>query len=260
MAHRPRRAMPEQDAHLRARQLRARSTSGCTEQLAMLEAERCLQCKKPDCIDGCPVAGQHPALHRPAGARATCAARPTRCSTTTPCPASPAGSARRRRQCEGVCLRGKKGEPVAIGALERFVADWARPHHDEPPPRAAGARAARRVAIVGSGPAGLTAAGELAKHGHDGDGLRGLPRARRRAHLRHPRVPAAQGHRPGRGRPAARSRASRSSPTRSSARPTRSPSCASGSTRSSSPSAPACRCSWTSRARTSRASTRPTST
>ena len=68
-------------------------------------------------------------------------------------------------QCEGLCIRGKKGEPVAVGALERFVADWALEHLDELESRPR-PDTGRRVAIVGSGPAGLTAAGELAKSGH----------------------------------------------------------------------------------------------
>ncbi len=136
--------------------------------------------------------------------RATCRARPSRSSTTTPCRASPAGSARRRRSAKARCLRGKKGEPVAIGYLERFVADWAMAHprrlitHVEP------ASTGQRVAIVGSGPAGLTAAGELAKAGHEVTIFEAFHTAGRRADLRHPRVPPAQGHRPAGGRPPAR--------------------------------------------------------
>ena len=192
-------------------------------------------------------------------ARATCAAPPIRCSTTTPCRASPAGSARRRPSARASACAARRATPVAIGYLERFVADWARPHRDElhhaTPPPSGTTRRDRRLRP--GRPDRRRRARQARPRGHR---LRGLPRRRRRAHLRHPRVPPAQGHRPGRGRPPARRRASRSSPTRSSARPTRSTSCASGSTPSSSPSAPACRCSWTSPARTSRASTRPTST
>jgi glutamate synthase (NADPH/NADH) small chain len=157
-------AMPEQAAELRAVNFREVNL-GLTEQLAMLEAERCLQCPKPYCIDGCPVRVNIPQFivrlreGDMAGAAASLLddnALP--CVTGRVCP--------QETQCEAVCLRGKKGDSVAIGHLERFVADWAQTHPDA----LAAARplsTARTVAIVGSGPAGLTAAGELAKLGHD---------------------------------------------------------------------------------------------
>jgi glutamate synthase (NADPH/NADH) small chain len=157
-------AMPEQEADLRAANFREVNL-GLTEQLAMLEAERCLQCPKPYCIDGCPVRVNIPQFivrlreGDLAGAAASLLddnALP--CVTGRVCP--------QETQCEIVCLRGKKGRPVAIGHLERFVADWAQAHPDAlPVPHPTPARG--RVAIVGSGPAGLTAAGELAKLGHE---------------------------------------------------------------------------------------------
>jgi glutamate synthase (NADPH/NADH) small chain len=157
-------SMPEQEATLRASNFREVNL-GLTEQLAMLEAERCLQCPKPYCIDGCPVRVNIPQFIVRlregdfAGAAASLLddnALP--CVTGRVCP--------QETQCEGVCLRGKKGKSVAIGYLERFVADWAQQHPDALPAVAPG-QVRGTVAIVGSGPAGLTAAGELAKLGHE---------------------------------------------------------------------------------------------
>jgi len=159
-----RQAMPEQDAQLRATNFREVNL-GLAQQIAMLEAERCLQCPKPYCIDGCPVRVNIPRFLRflregdlPGAADSLLDDNALPCVTGRVCP--------QETQCEGVCLRGKKGNPVAIGHLERFVADWAQAHpegvtHTQPTPTG------RTVAIIGSGPAGLTAAGELAKIGHD---------------------------------------------------------------------------------------------
>ncbi len=156
--------MPEQDAELRAANFREVNL-GLAQQIAMLEAERCLMCPKPYCIDGCPVRVNIPRFIRllregdlPGAADSLLDDNTLPCVTGRVCP--------QETQCEGVCLRGKKGTPVAIGHLERFVADWAQAHpegitHTTPTPTG------RTVAIVGSGPAGLTAAGELAKLGHD---------------------------------------------------------------------------------------------
>jgi len=157
-------AMPEQDAQLRAVNFREVNL-GLTQQIAMLEAERCLQCPKPYCIDGCPVRVNIPRFLKflregdlPAAADSLLDDNALPCVTGRVCP--------QETQCEQVCLRAKKGNSVAIGHLERFVADWAQAHpegltHNEP------IASGRTVAIVGSGPAGLTAAGELAKVGHD---------------------------------------------------------------------------------------------
>ena len=156
--------MPEQEAHLRAVNFREVNL-GLTYQLAMLEAERCLQCPKPYCVDGCPVRVNIPRFIRllregdlPAAAESLLDDNALPCVTGRVCP--------QESQCEGVCLRGKKGKSVAIGALERYVADWAQTHGDSLP-HATPAKSGKRVAVVGSGPSGLTAAGELAKHGHD---------------------------------------------------------------------------------------------
>jgi len=156
-------AMPEQKAALRAVNFREVNL-GLTEQLAMLEAERCLQCPKPYCIDGCPVRVNIPRFIKllrdgdlPGAAAQLLDDNALPCVTGRVCP--------QESQCELVCLRGKKGRSVAIGHLERFVADWAQDHPDGLAP-AKPAASGRSVAIVGSGPAGLTAAGELVKRGH----------------------------------------------------------------------------------------------
>jgi len=157
-------SMPEQDPDLRATNFREVNL-GLTDQLAMLEAERCLQCPKPYCVDGCPVRVNIPRFIRllregdlPGAANSLLDDNALPCVTGRVCP--------QESQCEGVCLRGKKGKSVAIGALERFVADWAQDHTSELS-HAVPSPSERRVAVVGSGPAGLTAAGELAKRGHD---------------------------------------------------------------------------------------------
>ena len=157
-------AMPEQDAVVRATNFREVNL-GLTYQLAMLEAERCLMCPKPYCVDGCPVRVNIPRFIRllregdlPGAAESLLDDNALPCVTGRVCP--------QETQCEGVCLRAKTGKPVAIGSLERFVADWAQANPEALPARSA-TPSSRRVAIVGSGPAGLTAAGELAKRGHD---------------------------------------------------------------------------------------------
>jgi glutamate synthase (NADPH) small chain len=156
-------AMPEQEAQLRAVNFREVNL-GLTEQLAMLEAERCLMCPKPYCIEGCPVRVNIPRFIKllregdlPGAADSLLDDNALPCVTGRVCP--------QETQCEGLCLRGKKGRPVAVGHLERFVADWAQAH-----PEGLNALQApdsgRTVAVIGSGPAGLTAAGELSKRGH----------------------------------------------------------------------------------------------
>ncbi len=157
-------AMPEQEADLRAVNFREVNL-GLTHQLAMLEAERCLQCPKPYCVDGCPVRVNIPRFIKllregdlTGAADSLLDDNALPCVTGRVCP--------QETQCELVCLRGKKGKSVAIGHLERYVADWAQQHPDglaHGSPEASG----KTVAIVGSGPAGLTAAGELTKVGHD---------------------------------------------------------------------------------------------
>jgi glutamate synthase (NADPH/NADH) small chain len=156
--------MPEQDALLRAANFREVNL-GYSQQLAMLEAERCLQCKNPVCIEGCPVRVNIPLFierlrvgDMDGAAASLLDDNALPCVTGRVCP--------QEIQCEGRCVRAKKGASVAIGSLERFVADWAMEHPDRSKP-AAPATSGRSVAVVGSGPAGLTAAGELVKQGHD---------------------------------------------------------------------------------------------
>jgi glutamate synthase (NADPH/NADH) small chain len=136
---------------------------GFTEHIAMLEAQRCLACKRATCVEGCPVMVDIPTFIRrieegnlAEAARVLFAGNALPAVTGRVCP--------QEHQCEAVCVRGRKGAPVAIGHLERFVADWARQQHEEPPKFA---RTGKRVAVVGAGPGGLTAAGELARRGHD---------------------------------------------------------------------------------------------
>jgi len=156
--------MPEQDATERAANFREVNL-GLTEQLAILEAERCLQCPKPYCIDGCPVRVNIPQFIRhlrdgdiKSAAESLLSDNALPCVTGRVCP--------QESQCEKLCLRAKTGSSVAIGHLERFVADWGQRHAAEIAASAA-VRTGKTVAIIGSGPAGLTAAGELAKLGHE---------------------------------------------------------------------------------------------
>ena len=157
-------AMPELAAEIRATNFREVNL-GLTWQLAVLEAERCLQCPKPYCIEGCPVRVNVPRFIRllregdlPGAAESLLDDNALPCVTGRVCP--------QESQCEGVCLRGKKGRSVAIGHLERYVADWAQAHRGDLP-HIAPASSGWTVGIIGSGPAGLTAAGELAKRGHE---------------------------------------------------------------------------------------------
>jgi glutamate synthase (NADPH/NADH) small chain len=155
--------MPVRDPRQRAADF-GEVSLGLTEQLALLEARRCLDCKVATCVAGCPVAVDIPGFvscledgDLDGAARSLFRDNALPAVTGRVCP--------QETQCEAHCVRGRKGAPVAIGYLERFVADWARgrPGLSAPP----GPPTGRRVAIVGSGPAGLTAAGELARAGHD---------------------------------------------------------------------------------------------
>lgn len=137
---------------------------GYNEQEAMEEAARCLNCKNPKCRLGCPVSIDIPAFieqvkegnfAKAAEIIGKSSALPAVCGRVCP----------QESQCEGQCILGIKGEPVSIGKLERFVADWAREHNVEPIP--AKTKLNKKVAVIGSGPAGLTCAGDLAKMGYD---------------------------------------------------------------------------------------------
>ena len=137
---------------------------GFTERLAMLEAQRCLACKRATCVDGCPVAVDIPTFVRQIEDGDFAAAAETLFGDNT-LPAVTGRVCPQEHQCEADCVRGRKGAPVAIGHLERFIADWARGHINEAPLTIE--PSGRRIAVIGAGPGGLTAAGELARHGHD---------------------------------------------------------------------------------------------
>jgi len=155
--------MPEQDPGERACNFKEVNL-GLTKERAMEEAQRCLACKNKPCVGGCPVGVRIPDfITAVAAGQFEEAARILRVDNALP--ATTGRVCPQEVQCEGVCIRGKKGKPVAIGWLERFVADWAAAHMPKETPPAS--RTGFRVAVVGSGPGGLTAAGELARMGHE---------------------------------------------------------------------------------------------
>jgi glutamate synthase (NADPH/NADH) small chain len=159
----PRTTMPEQDAAARATNF-AEVNQGLAEATAVREAQRCLQCKHAPCVSGCPVAVRIPQfLACLASGDIAAAAAVLRVDNALP--ATTGRVCPQEVQCEAKCIRGLKGDAVAIGWLERFVADWAAAHASPPP--AAPAKTGFRVAVIGSGPGGLTAAGQLAQLGHD---------------------------------------------------------------------------------------------
>jgi len=155
--------MPEQDPLVRAGNF-DEVNLGLGEAAAIREAQRCIQCKARPCVAGCPVAVRIPEfLAAIAGGDFAAAAEILLHDNALP--ATTGRVCPQETQCEQVCVRGKKGDPVAIGWLERFVADWAAKHTAAPASPAE--RTGHRIAVVGSGPGGLTAAGELAMLGHD---------------------------------------------------------------------------------------------
>lgn len=159
----PRQPMPEQAPEVRRHNFQE-VPFGYPVEIAQLEASRCIHCKKPTCIEGCPVGIDIPGFLREVrDGRFVEAARILKADNALPaicgrvCP--------QEEQCEKVCVLAIKGESVAIGRLERFVADWERETGNiQIPPIAPST--GRKVAVVGSGPAGLTVAGELAVRGH----------------------------------------------------------------------------------------------
>ena len=137
---------------------------GYNKEEAIEEAKRCLQCKKPMCSQGCPVSINIPGfIHEIVEENFEAAYQILSESSSLPavcgrvCP--------QESQCEGKCIRGKKGDPVAIGKLERFVADWARENGIKP--KKAEKSNGKKVAVIGSGPSGLSCAGDLAKLGYE---------------------------------------------------------------------------------------------
>ena len=136
---------------------------GYNKEEAMEEATRCLGCKKPKCVEGCPVSIDIPGFIKEVKEGnfeqayqviAKSSALPAVCGRVCP----------QESQCEGVCVLGVKGEPESIGKLERFVADWARENGVKPTP--ATEKKDKKIAVIGSGPAGLTCAGDLARMGY----------------------------------------------------------------------------------------------
>ena len=154
--------MPSQDPKVRAHNFEEVAL-GYSEEVAIAEAMRCLNCKNMPCVSACPVniyipgfiekvrEGDFEEAYRIISESSTL---PAVCGRVCP----------QERQCESKCVRGIKGEPVGIGRIERFVADWHNAHSGKAPDVAA--PNGHRVAIVGSGPAGLTCAGDLAKKGY----------------------------------------------------------------------------------------------
>jgi glutamate synthase (NADPH) small chain len=137
---------------------------GYTEEMALQEANRCLQCKKPQCRDGCPVDVPIPEfielLRQGKYAEAIAVIK-----TKNSLPAVCGRVCPQEQQCQMKCIRGKKGDPVNIGRLERFLADWEREHGVQIPEKAP--PTGKKVAIIGAGPSGLTAASDLVKLGHE---------------------------------------------------------------------------------------------
>jgi glutamate synthase (NADPH) small chain len=156
--------MPELSANERSKNF-AEVNLGLTSQQALAEARRCLQCKNRACVAGCPVAVSIPEfidalasedLPKAAQILRGDNALPAVCGRVCP----------QETQCEALCVRGIKGEAVAIGYLERYVADWAMQHPEQLLAVDAAIPTGKSIAVVGCGPAGLTAAGELARKGH----------------------------------------------------------------------------------------------
>ncbi len=153
----------EQDPKVRAKNFEE-VCLGYNEEEAMAEAGRCLNCKNAMCIQGCPVSINIPAfIHEVKEGNFEAAYRII--SESSALPAVCGRVCPQESQCEGKCIRGIKGEAVSIGKLERFVADWARENGIAPQP--AKERKGKKVAVIGSGPSGLTCAGDLAKMGYD---------------------------------------------------------------------------------------------
>ncbi|WP_035315171.1 NADPH-dependent glutamate synthase [Kineothrix alysoides] len=153
----------EQDAKVRATNFEE-VCFGYNEEEAREEAERCINCKNARCIVGCPVSINIPAFIEKVKEGDVEAAYHI-INESSSLPAVCGRVCPQESQCEGVCIRGIKGEPVSIGKLERFVADWAC--EKDVKPEGAKEKNGKRVAVVGSGPAGLTCAGDLAKLGYD---------------------------------------------------------------------------------------------
>lgn len=155
--------IPEQDPKVRSRNFEEVAL-GYTEEMAMEEAKRCLNCKHKPCIEGCPVNVHIPEFISLIAEGKFAEAYETIIETNS-LPAVCGRVCPQETQCEQRCVRGIKGEPVAIGRLERFTADWAMKNIQRTPEKAP--RNGKKVAIIGSGPSGLSCAGDLVKLGYD---------------------------------------------------------------------------------------------
>ncbi len=153
----------EQDAKVRATNF-DEVCYGYNKEEAVEESLRCITCKNAKCVEGCPVSIDIPAFIAAVKEEkfedafqiiSKSSALPAVCGRVCP----------QESQCEGKCIRGKKGDPISIGKLERFVADWARENGIKP--AAPAEKNGKKVAVIGSGPSGLTCAGDLAKLGYD---------------------------------------------------------------------------------------------
>ncbi len=153
----------EQDAKVRAANFEE-VCLGYSKEEAMEEAQRCINCKNAQCIKGCPVSINIPGFIEKVKSGDMEAAYQV-ISESSALPAVCGRVCPQESQCEGKCIRGIKGEPVSIGKLERFVADWASGKGIKP--QGAEKKNGRKVAVIGSGPAGLTCAGDLAKMGYE---------------------------------------------------------------------------------------------
>jgi glutamate synthase (NADPH/NADH) small chain len=160
----PRQKMPEQEPKIRARNFEE-VPLGYSPETAQLEASRCLQCKKPTCIEGCPVQIDIPAFIQKIK-EGDFPGAILKLWEKTSLPAVCGRVCPQESQCESLCILGKKDEPVAVGRLERFAADWQRLHGTFQLPEKA-APTGKKVAVVGSGPSGLTVAGDLILKGHE---------------------------------------------------------------------------------------------
>ncbi len=153
----------EQDARVRATNFEE-VCYGYNKEEAVEESQRCITCKNAKCVEGCPVSIDIPSFIAAVKEEkfeeafqiiSKSSALPAVCGRVCP----------QESQCEGKCIRGKKGDPISIGKLERFVADWARENGIKP--AAPAEKNGKKVAVIGSGPSGLTCAGDLAKLGYD---------------------------------------------------------------------------------------------
>ena len=155
--------MPEQEASVRNHNFQE-VTLGYTPEMAVDEAKRCIQCKNAKCIEGCPVRVRIPEFIAQVALGNFQEAYDI-ISSTNALPAVAGRVCPQEVQCEAKCVRGIKGEPVAIGRLERFVADWYFENVNKMPEKPASN--GKKVAVIGAGPAGLTCASDLAKKGYE---------------------------------------------------------------------------------------------